>query len=78
MAEFWDTHDTADYWDRFEEVDMEVEFPRRHRIIIEAETYKRIVAEANRRGVSPETLVNVWLEERLQILSGAQDDEGSR
>ena len=25
MAEFWETHDTADYWDQFQEVNEKME-----------------------------------------------------
>lgn len=38
MAEFWDAHDTADYWDQFEEVEIDVTMKPRHRVVIEEET----------------------------------------
>lgn len=39
MAEFWDAHDTADYWDQFEEVQIAVTMKPRHRVVIEEDTY---------------------------------------
>jgi hypothetical protein len=33
MVEFWDTHDTADCWDQFEEVEINVTMPPRDRIV---------------------------------------------
>lgn len=30
MAAFWDTHDTADYWEQFEEVEIDVTMKPRH------------------------------------------------
>lgn len=68
IAEFWDTHSLADYWDQTYEVEIEVRAPRRHRVVIEAETFERIAEESRQRGVSPETLINMWLAERLQAL----------
>lgn len=37
MAEFWDTHDTAEYWDQFEEVEVNVRMQPRHRVVIDPE-----------------------------------------
>lgn len=65
IAEFWNTHDTADYWDQFEEVEVEFRLPRRHRVSIASEVYSRLADESRRQGVHPETLVNLWINERL-------------
>lgn len=65
IAEFWDTHSLADYWDQTHEVEIEVQLETRHRVTIDPELYARLVAEARMRGVLPETLVNVWMAERL-------------
>lgn len=65
MAEFWDTHDTADYWDQFEEVQISVTMKPRHRVVIEEETYARVTEESRRRGMRPETLINLRMAERL-------------
>ena len=65
IGEFWDTHSSADYWDQGNEVEFEVTIPRRRRINIEVDLFARIAEEACRRGISPETLVNLWLAERL-------------
>jgi hypothetical protein len=66
MAEFWDTHDTADYWDQFEEVQISMTMKPRHRVVIEEEMYARVAQESRRRGMRPETLINLWVAERLQ------------
>jgi DNA polymerase III gamma/tau subunit len=68
IAEFWDTHSLADYWDHTHEVEIEVRIPRRNRVVIEAETFERIAEESRQRGVLPETLINMWLAERLQAM----------
>jgi predicted DNA-binding protein (UPF0278 family) len=69
MGEFWDSHSTADYWDEGYDVEMEVRIPSRHRVNIEAEMFERIGEEARHRGVSSETLINLWIAERLQALA---------
>jgi hypothetical protein len=65
-ADFWDTHSLADYWDQLREVEIEVRARRRRRITLDPEVWERIVQQAHIRGVSPETLVNLWLMERAQ------------
>lgn len=68
IAEFWDTHSLADYWNQTHEVEFEVRAQRRHRITIDPEVYAQLEAQARARGILLETLVNLWLLERLQEL----------
>lgn len=70
IGEFWDTHSSADDWDQGYEVEFEVTIPRRRGINIEADLFARIAAKARRRGISAETLVNLWLAERLPPVKG--------
>ena len=65
IAEFWDTHSLADYWDQTHEVDIEVRAERRRRITLDPDLYSRVEALARLRGVMPETLVNLWVAERI-------------
>jgi hypothetical protein len=67
IGEFWDTHDLTDYWDQTIPVEFEVD------ISSEVTYYavdKTLAAEvralAKQRGVSPETLLNLWVREKLQ------------
>jgi hypothetical protein len=69
IAEFWDTHSLDDYWDETHEVEFEVRAQRRRRITLDPELYEKIEAQARQRGVLPETLVNIWLMERVKELS---------
>ena len=66
IAEFWDTHSLADYWDQTHEVEFEVRAKRRRRITLDPDVYAQVEAQAHTRGILPETLVNLWLIERLQ------------
>ncbi len=65
IAEFWDTHSLANYWDQTREVDVEVLAQRRRRVVIDPEVYERLAQLARKRGLHPETLINMWLAERL-------------
>lgn len=65
IGEFWDTHSLADYWDQTYEVEFEVRARRRRRVTLDPEVYEKIETQARVRGVLPETLVNLWLSERL-------------
>jgi predicted HicB family RNase H-like nuclease len=66
IAEFWDTHSLADYWDETEEAEFEIRAKRRHRITLAPEIYEKISVQSHVQGISLETLVNLWLAERLQ------------
>jgi hypothetical protein len=66
VADFWDTHSLTEYWDQTHEVDFEVRAKRRRRITLDPDFYGRVEAQARERGLLPETLVNLWLAERLQ------------
>src|SRR3989338_2227568 len=67
IGEFWDTHDLSDFWDKTKEASFEVD--------IESEiTYyavdkmlsEKIQAIAQKRGVTADTLINLWVQEKLQ------------
>ena len=69
-GEFWDTHDLSDYWDLTREAHFEVDI-QSHRFLaaLEPELAKRLLVRARERGVSTETLINVWLAEKLDSTS---------
>lgn len=63
-ARFWDTHSVADYLDQVKEVpDVEINIVRRH-FRLDKELARKIDRIARRRGVSAETLVNQWLQQK--------------
>ncbi len=66
IGDFWDTHSLDDYWDQTHEVEFEVRAKRRRRITLDPRVYAGVEAQARVRGILPETLVNLWLVERLQ------------
>jgi hypothetical protein len=65
-AEFWDNHDLGDYWNLTKEAEFEVDIQRRVFLTaLEPELAKRLTDRARKQGVSAETLINVWLSEKL-------------
>ena len=66
-AEFWDTHDLADYWDLTQEAQFEVDLKRRVFLTaLEPQLAKKLTDVAHKQGISTETLINVWLSEKAQ------------
>ncbi len=66
IGEYWDTHSLDDHWDETREAEFEVRAKQRKRVTLEPQIYEQLEAEARVRGVVPETLVNLWLAEKLQ------------
>jgi hypothetical protein len=66
IGNFWDSHSLADHWDETHEVVFDVKAQRRRRITIDPELYVKVEAQARIRGLLPETLINIWLSERLK------------
>jgi len=65
-ADFWDNHDLSDYWDLTREVHFNVDIQRRVFLTaLEPELAKKLTVCALKQGVSSETLINVWLTEKL-------------
>jgi hypothetical protein len=65
-AEFWDSHDLGDYWDLTREAHFEVDIQRRVFLTaLEPHLAKKLTTVARQQGVSTETLINVWLTEKL-------------
>jgi hypothetical protein len=67
IGEFWDTHDLTDYWDQTEPVEFEVDIQSEVRYCaLESTLAARMTEIAWQRGVSVETLLNLWVQEKLK------------
>ena len=65
-AEFWDKHDLTDYWKFTKEAEGDIKVPPTPRYVpLEKEISEVITQIAKKEHISPETLVNLWLKERL-------------
>ena len=65
LADFWDTHDAADY--PLNQVEFEVNVnARQHYIAVDPDLLAEVQRVAHARGLSSESLINLWLQERLR------------
>jgi hypothetical protein len=64
IGEHWDSHSLDDS-PMVREVEFEVLVRRRHRVTLDPDLYDQVESEARIRGVSPETLANRWLTEKV-------------
>ncbi len=66
IAEFWDKHDLADFWDQTREVDFDVDIASEITYYsLDKSLSDRLQEIARKRGVSADTLINLWVQERL-------------
>ena len=66
MSEYWDRHDLAEHWDETRPAEFTVDIQSQTTYFaIESTLSERLQASAARRGVSAETLANLWLQERV-------------
>jgi len=66
IGDFWDTHDLGDYWERSRPVKFEVDI-KSERIYYPVDTAlsDKLHSIAHKRGVSAETLLNLWIQEKV-------------
>ena len=66
IGEYWDTHDLASHWDQTYEVDVEVSLESSVTYFaVEKALAQKLRLAAKTHGVSPETLLNVWVQEHV-------------
>ena len=63
-SEFWDTHSVADYPSRLVQLEYAPE-KRLTFVAIDEDVLTRVEEQARKRGVSAETLVNLWIKEKV-------------
>lgn len=69
IGKFWDTHNLAEYWDKTEPTEFEVDIQSEVTYYaVDKELAAKIQALAKRRGVSADTLLNMWVQEKLKGL----------
>ena len=80
IAEFWDTHSLADYWEQTEPADLEIDphARRRYLVALDPELLQRVQKLAQSRELSTESLVNLLLEQRIHQLESRGVDLWSR
>lgn len=62
IGDFWDTHDFTE----FDSVDApDVELKITCSVSVEADLFSALEQQAHQRGIQVETLVNLWLQQKL-------------
>jgi hypothetical protein len=70
IGEFWDTRDLADYWDQTEPAEFELDvLSEMTYYALDRELSEEVRSLARKRGVSADTLLNLWVQEKLQQIS---------
>lgn len=66
IGEYWDTHELGAIWEQTEPVDVEVDLDSSVTYYpIEAGLSERLRVLAKEHGVSAETLLNLWVQEKV-------------
>jgi len=69
IGDFWDEHDLSDYWSKTRSIRTDVELESEESLYaIEKGLSQTICRAAKERGISPHTLINLWLQEKIQKL----------
>ncbi len=67
MGDFWDEHDLSEHWSATRSVRANVDVESEESLYrVEKGLSESIQRAARKRGVSPHTLVNLWLQEKIQ------------
>ncbi len=67
IGEFWDSHDLGEFWDRTEPVEFEVEISSSTSYFsLEKNLAAQLKQIAQQRGVSAQTLLNLWVQEKIE------------
>jgi hypothetical protein len=67
IGDFWDAHDLSDFWDQTKKVQFEVDIKSEITYCsLDKRLAKQVQSIAQKRGVSADTLINLWVQEKLQ------------
>jgi len=66
FQDFWDKHDLTEFEDKLKEVSIKVDLKRSKNLVtIDPEILKRIRETAAQKGLKTESLINIWLQEKI-------------
>lgn len=67
IAQFWETHSSADYWDELEPVDVEIVRPEKEVVTLRLDkpVLEQVKAIAAAKSLGYTTLLRVWIKEKL-------------
>jgi len=66
IGDFWDTHDLSDFWDQTKRADFDVNIESEITYYsLDKKLAKEVQSIAQKRGVSADTLINLWVQEKI-------------
>ena len=71
IAQFWDTHSSADYWHDMEDADLEIERRPLKSVTLKLseQDIKKLRRIAEEQGIGHTTLIRMWVKEKLHQAS---------
>ncbi len=69
IAKFWETHDSTEFVDQMEQVEVHVDAPADYRVIsmrLESEDIDRAKQVARSKGIPYTVLLGMWIKEKLE------------
>jgi hypothetical protein len=67
IGEFWDIHDLSDFWDQTRRAKFEVDIQSEITYYsLDKKLAEEVQSIAQKRGVSADTLINLWVQEKIQ------------
>jgi hypothetical protein len=67
IGEFWDKQDLSDFWSKTRKVKFDVVLePEATYYPVQKDLSEKIRSEARKQGVPSDTLVNLWLEQKIK------------
>jgi hypothetical protein len=65
-GDYWDSHSLADTWEQTRPVEMDIDLEQEcYLVALDPELARRLARYSNGKGISAQTLLNLWIQERL-------------
>jgi len=67
IGEYWDVHDLSEFWEKTKKVKFDVQIETEITYYpIEKSLSEKLQSVAKKQGVSSDTLINLWIQQKLQ------------
>ena len=67
IGEYWDVHDLSEFWEKTKKVKFEVQIESEITYYpIEKSLSEKLQSVAKKQGISSDTLINLWIQQKLQ------------
>ena len=67
IGSYWDVHDLSEFWDKTKKVDFDIEIESEVvYFAVEKDLSKQVQSIAKKQGVSSDTLINLWIQQKIQ------------